>query len=267
LKDLFKKNIYRCKIVDTGNDYKILNQWAEKTIDHEFKGVVGFTTHDFEMIKRKYFRGLSSLRMMEQKTGVLPMSFVMKRGHFLIKAYNENIHRLRDAGITEFLINLPKRKNEKINDFGPQILSMEELEICFLVCLSPLMLALIAFIIEVLWNHLKNGSVGRVKIVREVLTEKQKQNEIKIKKDLKIKVKLSDFAFFNRFKEFSLNKKLSDCFNKKRTEIKLPKIIQVKPKITEGCQTVFGSPKNNENRTEQLSNISNSLDLHEPLRN
>jgi ribosomal protein L31E len=180
-----------------------------------------------------------------------------------------------------------------MDDFGPQVLSFEELKICFLVCLSPLSLALITFVVEVLWSQFKNGCFARVEIVKKVLIEKRKRNEIAIKnflckklkkkncehfpirprsktckaiedklfnatksltskfkefkpkhktfsenqKNFRIKVKLSEFDFLNRFKDFSLRKKLSECFSKKKTAAvpvtKLPTIIQVKPKISD----------------------------------
>jgi hypothetical protein len=163
-----------------------------------------------EVINQKYFRGLSSLRMMEQKTGFVPMSFKIRKGHFLIKPYNEIIHRLEDAGITEFLINLRTRKNEKIADFGPQILSLEELKICFLVCFSPLMLALIVFVFEVLWNQFKNGCFARVQIMKKVLTEKRKQNNIAITNFFRKKLKTKNHEHFPIRKRSKTSKAIED---------------------------------------------------------
>jgi hypothetical protein len=118
----------------------------EKSLDHEFRGVVAGSTNFLNSINsHKYFRGLSSLRMMKEITGFTPMSFVFHRGSYFIEPYNEVISRLRDAGITEYWINYDRRKNEKIEHLGPQVLDMDHLEVCFYVCMFPLIFALLAF--------------------------------------------------------------------------------------------------------------------------
>jgi hypothetical protein len=138
-----------------GKIRRIHNKWRKETVEYEFHGVVDSLTTHVEAIEYRYTRGFSSLRMMKQKTGLLPMSFIMTKNHFLIKPYNEIIRRLKDAGITDFLINWRKRKSEKIDDLGPQVLSFAHLDVCFLVCMIPLVLAFAAFIFEHLWHCLQ----------------------------------------------------------------------------------------------------------------
>jgi hypothetical protein len=122
---------------------------VEKTLDHEFRGIVLGSIFNFNYINAyKFFRGISSLRMMEQKLGFTPMSFIFSKGHYFIEYYNKVIGRLRDAGITEYWLNFYQRKNEKVDDFGPQVLTMDHLEVCFYVCAFPFIFALIAFIGE-----------------------------------------------------------------------------------------------------------------------
>jgi hypothetical protein len=103
-----------------------------------------------------YVHGLSSLKMMKQQTGVIPLSFWMYRGNPLIEPYNEIIGRLRDAGITEYWINFDRKKSEKIDDLGPQILDMNHLEVCFYVCMFPLIFAFLAFFGELSVKPIKN---------------------------------------------------------------------------------------------------------------
>jgi hypothetical protein len=146
---------YRCKIFKMGKDLKIHKKWMEETVDYEFHGIVDSLTTHVDYIEKYYKRGLSSLRMMKQKTGFTPMSFMMTRKHFLIKAYNEIILRLQAAGITDFLVKRDKRKGEKIDDSGPQVLDFKHLDACFLVCLIPLVLAFAVFIFEHLWHRLQ----------------------------------------------------------------------------------------------------------------
>jgi hypothetical protein len=136
---------FRSKFVIIKNGYTNLLEWIDKTLDHEFQGIVAGNSYEINRKMYDYNQGVTSLKMMKQRTGTIPGSFLINREHFLIKPYNEMIHRLVDAGIPEFLNNLRERKGEKIADFGPQVLNFEHLGVCFLVCLAPLVLAAIAF--------------------------------------------------------------------------------------------------------------------------
>lgn len=93
-------------------------------------------------------RGITSLKMMEERTAFVPLSFNFWQGHFLIEEYNEIIRRLRDAGITDFLVNFMIRKNEKVERFGPEILTLDQLSVGFAACLILLLMAVIAFVLE-----------------------------------------------------------------------------------------------------------------------
>jgi hypothetical protein len=122
-------------------------------LDHDFHGVVAGGTDQFQTITQTYHvLGLTSLKLMKQRTGTLPMSFFVPRDSFLIEPYNEAIRRLRD-GITEYWINFYLRKGEKLEDLGPEVLDMEQLAVGFYVCMIPLALAVITFFFELLWNH------------------------------------------------------------------------------------------------------------------
>jgi hypothetical protein len=104
-----------------------------------------------------YFRGKSSLTLMKEDRSLIPMSFVLHRSHILVEPYNEIIRRLRDAGITEHWITRAIRVNEKFDDIGPEVLTMEHLEVCFYVCMFPLIFAFLAFFGEIsaeLFKHI-----------------------------------------------------------------------------------------------------------------
>jgi hypothetical protein len=124
---------------------------VSKTLDHEFRGVVAGNPEILKQINAfKYFRGLSSLKLMDEKIAFIPTGFMITRNHPLIEPYNEIIGRLQDAGITDYWINYEynRRKNEKIENFGPQVLDMSHLEVCFYVCMFPLIFAFLAFLCE-----------------------------------------------------------------------------------------------------------------------
>jgi hypothetical protein len=102
-----------------------------KTLDHEFRGVVAGDPAKLELINSKFFRGVSSLKLMDEYIANIPTSFMIIRNHALIEPYNDIIGRLQDAGITQYWIKYEygHRKNEKVDDFGPQVLEMNHLEV------------------------------------------------------------------------------------------------------------------------------------------
>lgn len=125
----------------------------EMTVDSNFHGIVAGNSYYMRDINNfVYFRGVSSLQMMEQKRGIKPFSFVMHVNHFLIDEYNELIRRMRDAGITDYWYNT-FRRSEKIGALGPQVLDMDHLEVCFYVCMIPLVAAVVCFLCELAWAH------------------------------------------------------------------------------------------------------------------
>jgi hypothetical protein len=130
----------RGKIVQHGSQFEDLMKIISKTLDHEFRGVVDGTSELLRQINSKYFRGISSLKLMDEYIAHLPCSFMMTRKHALIEPYNEIIGRLRDAGITEYWLNYEsnRRKYEKIEEFGPEVLDMGHLEVRSRIICFPL---------------------------------------------------------------------------------------------------------------------------------
>lgn len=119
-----------------------------KTLDHDFDGIVsGFSADFISFNNHRIVQGVTSLRMMEQKTGSFPFSFYFNRDFLLIPEYNEIIRRLRDAGITEHWNNFFIR-NEKILAFGPEVLTMFQLRYGFFACMIPMAMSIVAFFIE-----------------------------------------------------------------------------------------------------------------------
>jgi hypothetical protein len=248
----------RLKIVGIGRQYNtfhILLKWAHETVDHDFHGVVAFTAEDIDLVTRERYRtGVTSLRMMEQKTGMFPASLMMHRENVLIKHYNEIIQRLFEAGITEFLYELTYRKKQKLKPTGPQVLDFDHLDACFLVCLVPLILACIVFFFEIFWKKIEckklksdqsgeqNHKTARITIHNEPKTEIKKKTEENEKsqksfsetyKDFQQKVKLTGLDCLKQVREKASHEKLSECFAKKKSSANVPKninFIQVQPR-------------------------------------
>jgi hypothetical protein len=226
----------KIKIEDIGpwfGNFRTLLKYAKETTDHEFDGVVAFTTEDIDVVERDNYRtGVTSLRMMEQKTGNFPLSFRMNRGSVLVKPYNEMILRLFEAGITEFLDELYYKRGQKMEPLGPQVLELDHLGACFLVCLTPLILALVVFFCEILYKTCANCCKKPVK---------EKSTNVKAKcktltesyKDFQQKSKLSGMDCLKQLKEKTLHENVSDCFGKKKPAANFPKnvkFIQVQPR-------------------------------------
>lgn len=106
-------------------------------------------------------RGVTSIKMMAQKAGFTPFSFSFIRDNPLIPEYNEIIRRLRDAGITEYWNKFFIRK-EKIEAFGPEVLTFSQLELCFYICMIPLAMSIIAFFCE-LYSEIIAYGLAKIK--------------------------------------------------------------------------------------------------------
>lgn len=127
---------------------QFISEILNYTLDHNFNGIVsGFTSQLSSFSNNYYRRGVLSLRMMEQKIGFKPLSFLFIRNNWLIPEYNEIIRRLRDAGILEFWNSFYIRR-EKPDEFGPEVLTLSHLELCFYACMIPLAMSIIAFVCE-----------------------------------------------------------------------------------------------------------------------
>lgn len=129
--------------------------FVEQTIDHNFKGIVRGGTNDL-IAWNNYMsnRGITSIKMMKQFTQFTANSILFPRNHFLVEEYNEIIRRLRDSGIADYLWNFFIRKNEKVDAYGPEILTLDQLGVGFIACLFPLGLSIVAFFGELLTDFI-----------------------------------------------------------------------------------------------------------------
>jgi hypothetical protein len=167
-------------------EMKDVYYWEKQTLDDSFRGIVSGSIDQLNIINDAYhFRGVSSLRLMDEKIMLKMMSFYMPRNHFLIDSYNEKILRLMEVGVVDHVIKTEsyKKRNEKIDAFGPQVLDMDHLEVCFIVCMLPLVLAFAAFILELFCHKIKYKSAVKPKELKEI-----KKNSAKKKSFPEIKI-------------------------------------------------------------------------------
>jgi hypothetical protein len=148
----------------------------------------------FHIKYRVYRSGEPSMQMIEQQLGSIYQTLMFAPGTPFLEVFNDLIHKLTSAGIIEQWVKSyfhPAGKF-KVNDkIGPQVLTMDHLEIGFLVCLIPLILSLAAFIAEI--------SAGKVLkhliwIKKMIFKAKTKIGNFKIK-NMKLKRRTTTVKF------------------------------------------------------------------------
>lgn len=95
--------------------------------------------------------GFSSLELLGETFIKTPVSLMFPYHSPLVEIFNEKIHQMLSNGliyhIEESFTN-PKGLIQKLEEIGPQVLTMEHLVIGFLICLCPLMLSVLVFVGE-----------------------------------------------------------------------------------------------------------------------
>lgn len=105
-----------------------------------------------EIYAKRYRGGLPSLSMLEEsiQTECGGINFMPFSPFF--ESFNENIGEMNSNGLTDYWVTteFDRKKGRKFynDEIGAQVLTLDHLEICFLICLIPMVLATIAFIVE-----------------------------------------------------------------------------------------------------------------------
>lgn len=109
------------------------------------------------IIARNYSHGFSSLHVLNDAIRVAFEGLAFPQFSPLLESFNELLLQMLSNGMIEKLVKLADRINGivmKEDQMGPQVLSMDVLEIAFQICCVPLALSLVAFIGElvVFWS-------------------------------------------------------------------------------------------------------------------
>lgn len=105
-------------------------------------------------ITYNYFRrGFPSLHLMTSS----PLMFIFEGLSFrafnpVIESFNEVLFRLLSNGLMQKFLDdyqYPRDPNEKEDPIGPQVLTMDDLGVGFLICCIPLALSVVVFVAEV----------------------------------------------------------------------------------------------------------------------
>lgn len=98
-----------------------------------------------------YRSGISSMMMLKEPLRALFIGLTFKPVSPFYELVNDHLGRMLSGGLIDFWINsVFNPRTEKTDGvIGPQVLTMEHLEMGFKFCLIPMMLGFILFIVEV----------------------------------------------------------------------------------------------------------------------
>lgn len=115
-------------------------------------GVPQFLSH----IENNLRNGFTSILMLETPIQNTQVGLIFKPLSPFYEMMNVKTMELVESGLIGLWIQ--KKTNGKlirrvIEEIGPQVLTMDHLEIGFLVCSVPLMLSVMVFILELIWRN------------------------------------------------------------------------------------------------------------------
>lgn len=107
----------------------------------------------YTLNNRKFRSGLSSLRLLQETLRFSMAGISYEVHHFFTEQFERTLPYLQASGLVNYWIqnnrNAKSFSNQPI-DPGPQVLTLEHLEIGFKVCLIPLFMATVCFIYEII---------------------------------------------------------------------------------------------------------------------
>lgn len=103
-----------------------------------------------------YRRGATSLLCLDEVWKTYPFGLLFPAFSPFYEEFNAHIIQMNTAGLTIFWEHEELAKygstiemNKKPDDLGPQVLTMEHLEVAFIACVIPMAVSILTFTIEV----------------------------------------------------------------------------------------------------------------------
>lgn len=124
--------------------------------DTELKATILATSLIVEFINNNYRSGVSSLSGLKQKLHSEYFGQAFPLFSPFYESFNMKIHHMIDAGLTEYWIqNVINRRGlkRKVEQVGPEILTMEHLDVAFKIILGALLISIIVFLIEIIFSR------------------------------------------------------------------------------------------------------------------
>lgn len=131
-----------------------LEECLKIIVEPSHKGTAIFGSSIFVHFNHRYRSGSSSITFLDDSS-MHPFGLLFPwsdRGPSpFLRNFNEKIRFMISSGLINYWfenIQTPKGFMPKSEDIGPQVLTMESLSICFLICLAALGIASIVFVLE-----------------------------------------------------------------------------------------------------------------------
>lgn len=136
-------------------------------------------------IHNVYYRyGVSSILLLKDSATSLFVTFPFKAFNPFYELFNRMIGNLANGGIyNHWLAIFLKSKgfNPRIDEIGPQVLTMEHLEIGFLICIGASVTSIIAFGLEKIFKCCEIFTVGIKSKLRDKIIQMLKPKQAKFK--------------------------------------------------------------------------------------
>lgn len=127
----------------------------------ETSNKIGVLTAELQFVyalNKKHRSGMSSLHILEDIARVVYVGSVFKPFSPFYEEFNELIGRMISSGLfnlwkSEF--TLKKDYAVRVEEIGPQVLTLDQMEVAFMISLLPLSLAMVAFLVEIFVHWMK----------------------------------------------------------------------------------------------------------------
>lgn len=116
-----------------------------------------------EIHNKKYRSGVSSIKILDQKVETYFRVFTFMPLNPFVDFFNQIMAELAAGGFLSYWRKLeinPKDLKTKIEDIGPQVLTLEQLEIAFYICLAPFAVCALVFAFEVAFKHFRKTKLS-----------------------------------------------------------------------------------------------------------
>ena len=120
-----------------------------------------------------YRSGTTSLKLLPEPYKFLFEGVIFKNWSPLLETFNNMLAKLEPNGLMEYWRRFNAYSTTKIDEIGPQVLTMDHLKLGFLACCIPMILAVIAFIGEVALSKCKNYSNNAKKTKTETILQQE----------------------------------------------------------------------------------------------
>lgn len=121
------------------------------------KGTILFLNIYLTYINSGFRSGFSSLTPLKERLSTVYYGLAFPSFSPFYETFNDKIFRLFDAGLTSYWIQSrlnPRSVIKKVEDIGPEVLTMEHLDIAFKIIMIAVAICILMFLFEILFFQL-----------------------------------------------------------------------------------------------------------------